>query len=138
MLWALTVFSFGLQRIDRLKSWNWKIWRKSVPWPAFASPWLSMTPRWSQSQVGVGRPQQVLWSGCRCGVPRGCGARRRYPGHSPRARSLGSVRLRVALVALNSSLLPQEVHPQRRWSLSWFRLAFLTLPFHCVRLLSFP
>lgn len=84
-LWELTVFSFGLQRTDRLKSWNWKVWRKSVPWPARASPWLSTTPRRSRSQVGVGRPQQALGPGRRR-APRACGARRRHPGHSPRAR----------------------------------------------------
>ncbi|KAB0398053.1 hypothetical protein E2I00_017725 [Balaenoptera physalus] len=32
----------------------------------------------------------------------------------------------------------QEVRQQRRWSLSWFRLASLTLPYHSARLLSFP
>lgn len=40
---------------------------------------------------------------------------------------------------LNGSFaFPQEVRQQRRWSLSWFRLAFLTLPYHSVRLLSSP
>lgn len=38
----------------------------------------------------------------------------------------------------NSFWFPQEVHQQRRWSLSWFRLAFLTLPYLSVRPLSSP
>lgn len=52
--------------------------------------------RWAPA-AGVGAGPQT-WCAMRCG------ARRRYPGHSPWAWSLGSVHLRVALVALNSSL----------------------------------
>lgn len=47
------MFIFGLQQIGRLKSQNWKIWRKSVPWLAFASLWLSMNRQQLQLQVGV-------------------------------------------------------------------------------------